>query len=607
MKYQFTLPEICNLPKGYRIDMTSASISCPCCGSKLIIEWTDRVHPKTLYLGSPLIVLHIKQCKNNSCKMKVYPEDYLELSPLLDQYSYDCMVEVGCLRLENHQDSKIAEIINEKYNLKIPLSTISHLANKFLDYFAESHYTFNQKKIRNLIEQNGGYILHIDGTCEGNSPSSFVIIDSRTNIILASDKFPTENKNDIKKILKKCVNSYGMPLAVVADLSDKIRGAFEDVIGKKVPYFICQFHFLENLGKKLLKTEYSKLVQLMKKMALKSQFAVLRKSMGGQNIDKLLDNDELLAIFEDNKIKGNKEKKIKTRRSMTFCILKWIADYKHELNGEYFPFSTPDYELALRFEKVYKLLGDLVNDKNNKLNLRTLQTIFDKLKVFFDDKDVQNCLKQMKALVSIFNETRTFLEMQASKGEVLCRQNKDIENKINDEIKEDSIDLFIKQLHEKHLEKQEFETGIKKVEDYFEKYKKELTGHVIKNNKNDYVNVFRTNNISEHFFGKFKRNIRKRVGSNNLKRQMIYLNPNAMLVQNLLNEDYLTLLDCSSQRDIIQYLPMCDKNIKKQNENNKNKIIPPTHIPFKVIRDYKFVDKMVALISVNLNYLYLKC
>jgi len=68
---------------------------------------------------------------------------------------------------------------------------------------------------------------------------------------------------------------YGVPLAIMRDLSKNIAFA-RDEIFDKAPDFICQYHFLENVGKALFKKTHQELTMLLRNLKIKSR---LRESV----------------------------------------------------------------------------------------------------------------------------------------------------------------------------------------------------------------------------------------------------------------------------------------------------------------------------------------
>jgi len=57
-----------------------------------------------------------------------------------------------------------------KKNIDISLREIGYLGRRFIVYLALVHEQ-SHHKLRDFMGSQGGYILHLDGTCEGDSPS----------------------------------------------------------------------------------------------------------------------------------------------------------------------------------------------------------------------------------------------------------------------------------------------------------------------------------------------------------------------------------------------------------------------------------------------------
>lgn len=591
--------------------MISDLNACPCCGDNLYTPYTNKVNTISLVLGNPNIILHIKQCKNKACNFIVYPEEYLELSPLKSQYSFDTQIEIGILRLKNYQDKDIAKILLEKYGVYIPLSSISHLANKFIDYFAASHYTTNNEKIRAYIEKSGGYILHIDGTCEAGTPFYFLVIDAISGIILSTHKMEKENKDSIRALLRECLENYGEPLAIVSDLCSKIKLASKDIFEESIPHLICQYHLLENIGDKIFKKDNCQLRSLLKQEKLRGSLGSLLKTVGNNNVGNILEQKDLIALLNNPcKIIKNKDS-ISIMRSITLTILKWFLDYKVELNGEYYPFAKSEFQLVKRYSIIHKLLKSHIDKENEgivdyknkfKYKYSSLQTLFEKLDAFFAKEDVNKCITNLENGDIIFNEVRSYFRMQSEVGKPLSRL------KISSDIEmpEGQIpsDKFIEQLIEKYKGRTEFNTAIKVIKSYFKKYDKSLSGHLIIDKNDKYINVYRTNNLLEHFFGEYKRNLRKRVGNWNLKRQITYLNPKAMLVINLLNEKYLEIIGCNDIRELSKSFVNLTLKANDYKRDREKKNSSTNHVPKKILRSKTIIMHIKFLLKKQANILF---
>ncbi|MBN2729416.1 MAG: hypothetical protein JXR53_09360 [Bacteroidales bacterium] len=601
------LPEFCILPEHYRLDMTSDLTECTECMGPLRIQWAVRVHPVSLSLGHPSAVLHVKCCQN--CGKTVYPEQYEQLSPKNWQYSYETMIEVAKLRHDNLQDKEIQQKLQLNYGVTIPLATISVLANRFLDYYSVFHYNHSAVAIKTYLKNNGGYVLHIDGTCETKGcQMHFSVIDGISDIILATYKMKGENKKDISILLKKCVEKFGHPLAVVCDLSQQIKAAVQHAIGSDIPFFVCQFHFLEKVGAKIFDQAYTELCKVVRKSKIKASIYSLYKELKRNSGAGLIPAEELKQ-FMDSPETALKQgmRNSQARRSMAYILLEWILDFKTEANGEYYPFSIPVAEYVKRCQRAMEAIGSVFNEnKNGKLEkgkCKTLQTIYEKLTDFFANNEcISIYMDQLQAGSEIFDKTRSFLRMQSEKGQPVNRQN--CEAPQIDVSEEVSIELFTKELEMKAEESDLYRKPVQTVKKYFIKYEENLSGHMIRINENIVINVYRTNNIMEHFFGAFKRRLRGRIGVRNLRRQIDLMHPAAMLAENLGKEKYMKIVGCNDVHDFASIFAQYDQEAWEEQNSRKAAENKSTHIPKKMIRNKTFLGNFTDALKKSFAFLF---
>ena len=74
------------------------------------------------------------------------------------------------------------------------------------------------EKIKNLMSKGGGYILHLDATCEGDSPHLMTGLDEITEIVLGNVKLSSEKAEKIIPFLLNIKKLYGDPIATVHDM-----------------------------------------------------------------------------------------------------------------------------------------------------------------------------------------------------------------------------------------------------------------------------------------------------------------------------------------------------------------------------------------------------
>lgn len=153
-------------------------------------------------------------------------------------------------------------------NVSISAGEIGFLGKKFIIYLALAHRQ-SQLRIRESMALRGGYVLHLDGTCEADSPHLFTGIDGIAQIVLDNIKLPSEKAELLIPFLRRIKRQYGEPVALVHDMGRGVLSAVADVF-KGVPDFICHFHFLRDIGKALLEKEYALIRNRLKKHKIRS-------------------------------------------------------------------------------------------------------------------------------------------------------------------------------------------------------------------------------------------------------------------------------------------------------------------------------------------------
>jgi hypothetical protein len=204
------------------------------------------------------------------------------LTPYRCTFGYDVIVYVGyALFVHCRSDQEITKALAER-NISISDREISFLGKKFITYLAMAHREGRQR-IRRAMAVRGGYILHLDGTCEGDSPHLCSGLDGMTEIVLDNVKLPSEKAELLIPFLRRIKQQYGEPLALVHDMGKGILLAVGEVFPWK-PDFICHFHFLRDIGKDLLEEPYqrirSRIQKLNTRSLLRQKAKALQKAMG---------------------------------------------------------------------------------------------------------------------------------------------------------------------------------------------------------------------------------------------------------------------------------------------------------------------------------------
>ena len=158
---------------------------------------------------------------------------------------------------------------------------IGYLGRKFVVYLALAHGESREKLVQSMAKR-GGYILHVDGTCEGDSPHLFCGMDGVTEWILDNIKIPSEKKELLIPFFRRIRNHYGYPIALVHDMGVGILSAVVKVF-PGIPDYICHFHFLRDVGKDLLLDDYQTIIARLRKHKVRT-LAETESQISGEKV-----------------------------------------------------------------------------------------------------------------------------------------------------------------------------------------------------------------------------------------------------------------------------------------------------------------------------------
>ena len=203
------------------------------------------------------------------------------LSPYRCTFGYDVLVYVGrALFVEATPSGRSLRRWGK--NVSLSAREVSFLGKKFIIYLALAHRQSRQR-LRQAMALRGGYILHLDGTCEADSPQLFTGIDGIAHIVLDNIKLPSEKAELLIPFLCRIKRQYGDPIALVHDMGHGLMSAI-GVVFPGVRDFICHFHFLRDIGKDLFEKEYAHIRNRLKahkiRSMLRQRIKVLKKLIG---------------------------------------------------------------------------------------------------------------------------------------------------------------------------------------------------------------------------------------------------------------------------------------------------------------------------------------
>lgn len=501
-------------PKIHKFRFYPESRVCPRCKTKMNVLKTAKRTVVTM--GAGTFVARETQLECSQCCEIGRSQDLRKLVPFKCTYGYDVLVYVGTsLYLRSANEPAIVKEL-KSMNIDISESEIRYLGQKFIAYLSICHGQ-SQLKIRLAMAKKGGYILHIDGTCEGDSPHLFTGMDGISGIILSSVKINSEKKEKIVPFLKDIQAKYGSPLAIVSDMGKGLLAAIEDVFPGN-PSLICHFHFLRDLGKDLLKNDYRTLRNGLKKSKIRTALKSKRKDFE-QKLGKHL--QDLSKIDEKPE-----QAPVKT----ALLIIHWIFDTS-SLSGYGFPFDMKHFVFYQRLITAYKEVEKLSCCQENK-PFYQLKKLLNRI---MEDNGLEKAASMLEKNELIFKELRKALRISMPEGR----------DGLNDEGDSDmkSISLKVSEFINKYDSSKE--TAHVKMIKQIRKYHEKLFADPIETKVNGNVVLIqpqRTNNVIERLFRELKRLLRSKSGSMSLKRPITAMLPNTLLVKNLENEEYRTML-----------------------------------------------------------------
>jgi hypothetical protein len=345
---------------------------------------------------------------------------YRELVPTGGNYAFDVIVEVGLARLRGlQQDVEIRDQLQQRWGLTLPLSSIGLLVDSFLDGLAAAHKV-HLPALRRQLEQDGGYAMHVDGTCEPGTDVVFAAVATPRRWTLATAKMATENVEEICQLLRRCDEDFGRPLAVMRDLSKNIQTAKAAVM-PQVTDLVCHYHFLENVGTKLCEKPNFRLARAMRRLKVRPSLARLRRDMvywsrrgdsplSAAQVEQLLSHPEQAMELD----------LVTSRRLVAYVLLRWLDDYVADLRGEYFPFDLPGLAFYRRARQLSEWLKAILDpDSFPREEFSTFVTISRHLARFEEDADVVAAAERLEEAAALFQELRKVLRLEGSAEHLL--------------------------------------------------------------------------------------------------------------------------------------------------------------------------------------------
>jgi len=569
---------------------------CSVCGGALKVQKTRPRMVTTLHIGTFYAREVILVC--SKCDGKHRSEQLCNLVPPGANFGYDVLVYVGkALYIRHRCEEEVVAELAER-NIQISPRGVSSLGHKFIVYLAIAHDR-RSNDIAEAMRLRGGYIFHLDATCEGRDPILMSSLDSISQIVLGNIKLPAEDEKHIVPFLQRMKKSFGIPVALVHDMGRGIIKAVAKVF-PKVPDFICHFHFLRDIGKDLLGDQYDIIRKRLSKHQISSKLRYRAKQLK-EAFDR---SPELIDLLET----GIKDNTLPTAsldslaNLNAYSLIMWTLKGKSEGNGYGFPFDRPHLSFAKRIRQLHTHVAILKKSQLHRQHQdnKPYIKIHSDLQKIIKDKILWDAVEELEKRVLVFEKLRKAMRIAHPSGRY----------GLNDEgckIDIRTIEYRVKKFRTWLMSRKDYPQNhdAQKMIAQIDKYWKKLFADPVTVQTASgtiQIQPQRTNNILEQFFRDLKRGNRRKTGNKSCSSMLRTMLAETPLVKNLQNPDYMKIL-LKEKTSIAEVF--AEIEIDTLREEFRKAQLSPEKIPLKIKRliampDYpeklvKMVEKAVAL------------
>lgn len=514
---QLSIPNI--FPRAPTISVEAKETMCPC-GKALKVQKTLKRKIVTLEIGKLEVYETVKWCPD--CQAVFRNNDLRRFTPEYCNYGYDIIEYVGRALFQEYRTiEQIRGALREK-NVIISDREIPYLGRKFIFYLAWAHKD-KSPEIKQLLLEIGGYILHFDATCDGDSPHLLCAMAEEVDLVLGSVKVPSETTEAVVDFLTTIKEQYGTPLAGVSDMLRSNLAAFE-IVFPGIRHFMCHYHFLRDVGKDLIEFDYSNLRDGLKRYGTKTRLRELSKkfkaSIDPENLKLHLGADDLSSLINLPPI------------HLAYILIAWIRGYETELDGYGFPFDLSHLVLFQRMEEAYQFLKQFSDDAIGLAELKYF------LAAVVEDPELQKCKKTLQRKSTDFNKLRQAMKIVLPDGKDGLNDEGEGEMKTI----EKEVTRFVEREEIKNSIDIAYQKMYQQIKKYWDKLFADPIDVTLPNGEKARVYPQRTNNLLERFFRELNRGNRKRNGCKSLGRTLQTMLAETPLVKNLNNPDYLRVI-----------------------------------------------------------------
>ena len=504
------------------------------CDSKLNVQKTRK---KTVLSITTPFTAHETILECPQCGRLFHSEALRRLVPRCCNVGWDVLVFVGRALFEQHQTVEQVRQGLFARHVDLCASEIEYLGQKFITYLAIAHRRATPG-INRAMQLCGGYILHLDATCEADAPALMTGLDSLSQFVLANVKLPSERAEYIIPFLKRLRRDYGVPIACVHDMGTGILKAVAAVFPDSLD-FICHFHFLRDVGKDLIEPCYSKLRSCLRTHAATTKLNALVRQVRQQLEPHSIDAQQLARMIESGEPAADMTL---LPIVSTYSLALWCLQGKQSGDGYGFPFDRPLLEFARRLLLLIEHLPDLVQrlpakDRiGNRIFYKLVRQVIDVVQ----DPVFEPAVEELRWRCRLFDDLRDKMRI------ALPGSGKGLNDEGTDQAM-GSIKQGVGQFRQRLNTNNKFADDplCRKVAKQIDQYGDKLFADPVElNTPTGPATIYpqRTNNILEQLFRRQRREYRRRTGNNSMRKRLQTMLADTPLVKNLSSPAYMDIL-----------------------------------------------------------------
>jgi len=533
--------------------------TCPICADPLRAQKTVHRQGRTLEHGTFEARETVYACRNG-CRWPSGRQVIQRASSLAERLlprstvGYDVMAFVGVERFVHfRQREEIQERLREHHRLTVSTGEISRLGRLFLDYLERLHEA-RTGVLREALEADGGWPLHIDATGEDGRGTMLVALAGWRGWALGAWKIPTENADAILPHLSGVATRFGAPCAIMRDLGRAMDSAAMGLVEEHhldIPILACHAHFLKDIGKDLLEPSHAQLRALFRQIGVRPNLRALARDLGRKLGDGIDQARSALIDWQLSEDQGHLVPEGSAGLATVRALAQWVLDYPAGGADQGFPFDRPYLDLYNRCVLASRAVDAfLAKPPHDRGVLKALKNLHSALQPAACCQALAQAAQTLVRRAALFEELRSALRLQPKQGAAIASPASQDHSKAVAELQDirqavEDLTTSLRERRPKRGPAQDLRQAIDIILHHLEVHGDHLWGHVIKMPEKlggGIRLVSRTNNILEGFFHGIKHGERRRSGRKVLTKDFEDLPAAAALARNLDHQDYVALL-----------------------------------------------------------------